>query len=208
VQILLTAFGPYEGYSENASWHALMEFAKHLPQGPVQVRTRLYPVDFDLVRERLREDLSADYDFALHLGQAPGSAQVRLEAIGLNIGGTTHQRADEYRPLVNDGAVAYRSRLPLAELARELREQGIPAAVSFHAGTYLCNATLYLTHYWCEKLGLKTQAAFVHLPLTPMQAILGRPELPFMTSTMAAQALHTVVKALARREPVPAAKLA
>lgn len=204
----MTAFGPYEGYSDNASWHALMEFAKHLPQGPIQVRTRLYPVDFDLVRERLREDLSADYDYAIHLGQAPGSAQVQLEAIGLNVGGSTSQRSEECRPLVHDGPVAYRSRLPLAELARELREQGIPAGVSYHAGTYLCNATLYLAHYWSEKLGLHTQAMFVHLPLTPAQAIQGRSAIPSMATPMAAQALHGIIRSLARHAPAHAAKLA
>ena len=64
-RIFISAFEPYDGWSENSSWLALVEFTKRL--GPnAKVTTRLYPVDFDIVAERLRKDLAADYDFAIH----------------------------------------------------------------------------------------------------------------------------------------------
>jgi pyroglutamyl-peptidase len=49
--------------------------------------------------------------------------------------------------------------------------EGIPAEVSFHAGVYLCNAALYFTHYFIDRMQLTTQAAFIHLPLDPSQAV-------------------------------------
>jgi len=195
-RVLITAFGPYEGWRENASWLALVEFARHLPHGDVHIVTRRYPVDFSEVRGRLREDLAADYDYVLHLGQAPGAAQLRLEAIGVNVGGALHEPPESYRELVTDGAVAYRSALPLNDWAQQLRRAGIPAGVSFHAGEYLCNATLYLTHYWIEKLGLKSQAAFIHLPIAPQQAVECPSELPSMPSKIAAQAVQLLVTQL------------
>src|SRR5262245_50824012 len=84
--ILITAFEPYDRWQENSSWLALVELTRELPLEP-KVVTRRYPVDFEQTRSRLFEDLAAGYDFALHLGQAPGIGRIHLEAIGVNVGG-------------------------------------------------------------------------------------------------------------------------
>ena len=73
--VLITAFEPYDRWPENASWLALLELTRDLPPEP-KVVTRRYPVDFASARTRLFEDLAANYDFALHLGQSPGSSRV------------------------------------------------------------------------------------------------------------------------------------
>src|SRR5258707_10929703 len=98
-RVLLTAFEPYDRWKANASWLALVEVTRHLPERP-HITTRLYPVDFSEMKQRLANDLSEKFDFALHLGQAPGSSRIQLEAIGLNIGGSSSQSPDQYRPLV------------------------------------------------------------------------------------------------------------
>src|SRR5262245_29923078 len=103
--ILLTAFEPYDRWPENSSWLALVELTRELPGGS-KVVTRRYPVDFDVARSRLREDLAADYDYALHLGQAPGVSRIHLEAIGVNIGGHSSQSPDQFQLLVPDGPAA------------------------------------------------------------------------------------------------------
>ena len=194
-RVLLTAFEPYDRWQENASWQAIIEFTKQLPPEP-KITTRRYPVDFQQVRERLESDLAENFDYAIHLGQAPGTGRIQLEAVGLNIGGTSAQLPEEFQPLASDGPVAYRSRLPLGNWAAQLREAGIPAQVSYHAGTYLCNATLYLTHYLVERRRLKTQAAFIHLPLTPEQVVHQRQDLPSLPSSIAASAMRVIVKGL------------
>ena len=194
--ILVTAFDVYGHWQANASWLTLIEFVKELPERP-SVTTRLYPVDFAAVREKLAEDLAADYDVALHLGQAPGATHVQLEAIGVNVGGREDQRPDEFEPLVADGPVAYRSRLPLARLAEAVRDAGIPAGVSYHAGTFLCNAVLYLSHHLAESMKLKTQAAFIHVPLDPSQVAADPHPRPSMPASVSAAALHRIVADLA-----------
>lgn len=193
--VLITAFEPYDRWSENASWAALVALTRNLPQN-LKLVTRRYPVDFAKVRKKLAEDLAADYDYALHLGQAPGIARIHLEEIGINIGGHSNQSPDEFQPLVADGPTAYRSQLPLARWASLLRSSGIPAAVSYHAGTYLCNATLYLTHYFAAQQGLKTKAAFIHLPLTPEQVVGGRQDIASMPSQTAASGLQRILSDL------------
>ncbi len=168
--VLLTAFEPYDDWSENSSWLTLVELTKCLPEAPA-ITTRLYPVDFADVRQRLAKDLAANYDYALHLGQAPGIGSVQLEAIGINVGGSSEQLPEEYKPLVAEGPVAYQSTLPLAAWVLKLRKAGIPSQVSYNAGTFLCNATLYMSHRLAEQERLKTQITFIHLPLEISQTL-------------------------------------
>ena len=169
-RVLLTAYEPYEQWPTNASWMLVQELTRDLPSEP-QVTTRLYPVDFTDVRQKLEADLKDNYDVVLMLGQAPGYAAIQLEAIGVNVGLLHGAAPEEASLLAADGPVAYRSSLPLESWAAQLRASGIPAQVSFHAGTYLCNAALYLAHYFIERLSLPTQAAFLHIPLDPSQVL-------------------------------------
>lgn len=194
-RVLITAFGPYGGWEENASWLALVELTRHLPRTP-EITTRLYPVDLDVVSQRLLEDLNRGYDYALHLGQAPGASSILLEAIGINVNAAPVTDPDQPQPLVADGPVAYQSDLPLARWAGLLRGAGVPARVSYHAGTYLCNATLYLTHFLCERHRWDTRAAFVHLPLACSQTFTREEELPSMPSSVAADAIRVILDQL------------
>lgn len=199
--VLITAFEPYDRWQANSSWLTVIEMTKELPEQP-KITTRLYPVDFRAAKTKLSEDLAANYDYAIHLGQAPGSSSIRLESIGLNIGGSSRQLPEEFHPLAVDGPVAYQSSLPLQRWAGQMRRAGIPAQVSYHAGTYLCNATLYLSHYFAEHLGLKTRSCFVHLPLTTMQVINERQEAATMPVAMTALAVRMILNDLASEELV------
>ncbi len=83
-RVLLTAYGPYEEWPTNASWLAIEALTRELPSG-VELVTRRYPVDFAEVKRRLESDLTPEIDFAIHLGQAPGSGVIQLEALGINV---------------------------------------------------------------------------------------------------------------------------
>lgn len=193
--VLITAFEPYGQWESNASWLCLMELTRQLPVAPV-LTTRRYPVDFIAARQRLEADLRANYDFALHLGQAPGSTSVRLEQMAINVGQLPGQSAEECFALCPEGPEAYGSSLPLANWARQLRSAGIPATVSHHAGTYLCNATLYWSHFLAQRDGWKTRSAFVHLPLETSQCLGDGPIQPSLPAAMTAQALLTILAEL------------
>jgi pyroglutamyl-peptidase len=191
--VLLTAFEPYGHWPTNASWLALTELMHDLPSS-LQITTRLLPVEFEVVKARLAAELAADYEYALHLGQAPGSARLQLEAIGLNIACEGDAGFD--RRLCDDGPLAYRSTLPLFEWSQRIRAAGIPAEVSFHAGTYLCNAALYLTHYYAERMSLKTQATFIHVPLDPTQVIAETEDMPSLSASYSAKAIRILLESL------------
>jgi pyroglutamyl-peptidase len=200
--VLLTAFEPYDTWEQNSSWEALVTYLHH--RGSVEgVVTRRYPVDLVQMQSRLDKDLSLGFDAILHLGQAPGISRVQLEAIALNVAGMTEAAGDFFGPLVHDAPVAYRTRFPLDDWNLELRSLGIPCSVSFHAGTYLCNALMYLSHRWHQIRSRDCRIGFVHLPLTPEQVLHSRRDLPSMPREQSAEAISHLLDLILKSESQP-----
>ena len=189
-RVLLTAFEPYDRWQENSSWLALADLTKWYDGRPELV-TRRYPVDLTTMSERLRKDLQEDYDLALHLGQAPGATLIKLESVGLNV-------RSEGSPLIPGAPAAYRSALPLDLCYQALTSAGIPSEVSHHAGTYLCNATLFLSQHYAKSFGLRTKSAFLHLPLAPAQVARDHGRQASMSTPMAAAAIALIIDQLTR----------
>ncbi|MFN5469276.1 MAG: pyroglutamyl-peptidase I [Pirellulaceae bacterium] len=188
MRILLTAFEPYDQWSSNSSWETIVELLRVRGTIP-NVITRRYPVSLTRFQERLEVDLARGFDSIIHLGQAPGISQIHLEAIAINVAGVTEAEGADFGDLVVGGPVGYRSKFPLGIWASYLRQSGIPARVSYHAGTYLCNAALYLSHHWLETHGKTGRVAFIHLPLSDQQVReSGR--------SLASMPLDTMVKAV------------
>ncbi|MEM9367169.1 MAG: pyroglutamyl-peptidase I [Planctomycetota bacterium] len=193
-RILLTAFEPYDRWPENSSWEALVDFTSWY-EGPAEITTRRYPVDLGGLSERLRDDLQLHVDYAIHCGQAPGCPAIRLEAYGLNV---SHENGVR----LIDGPDAYRSSISVEDLADALRSAGVPATASYHAGTYLCNAAMYLSCHYSRVMDTATQSLFMHLPLTPGQAAREGCETASMSTSVASQAIATVVQELTQRPSV------
>jgi pyroglutamyl-peptidase len=187
-RVLITAFEPYDRWPENSSWLALADLTRWY-DGTAEIKTRRYAVDLAQMSESLRKDLQANFDLAIHLGQSPGSTLIKLEAVGLNV------RSDG-SPLILDAPEAYRSPLPLKRCHESLIDAGIPSEISHHAGTYLCNAALYLSQHYSSSFGLRTRSLFVHIPLAPAQAAHDRGRLPSMSTPMSSAAVAIIVEQL------------
>ncbi len=187
-RVLITAFEPYDRWPDNSSWQALVDLTRWY-DGPAEITTRRYPVDLTRMSENLRKDLQANYDLAIHLGQSPGSTVIKLEAVGLNV------RSDG-SPLIQDAPEAYRSPLSLERCHHSLIDAGIPSQISHHAGTYLCNAALYLSQHYVQSFGLKTRSLFVHIPLAPAQAARDGGHPASMSTPMASAAVAIILEQL------------
>lgn len=197
-RVLLTAFGPYDDWPANASWLAVQELTRDLPNdNGLELVTRLYPVSFADVAARLEQDLGADVDFALHLGQSPGASCIQFESIAINAACERGKRPEDAWPLVPKGPAAYASSLPVARWAQMLRGEGIPAEVSYHAGTYVCNATLYLSQHLIAQRKLATRVGFIHVPVAPSQVLDRQPAMPSLPVAMAARGLRLVLDDIA-----------
>jgi pyroglutamyl-peptidase len=192
LKILLTAFEPYDDWSENSSWLALVELLKHRPT-EIELVTRRYPVDLLALRARLYKDLTGSFDAVLHLGQAPGATGVKLESVALNVAGCINQDGEELPQIVDSAPLAFSSQMPLGRWVRLLRENQIPSLVSYHAGTFLCNATMYLSHHWYHSRRQNVPIAFIHLPLATEQVAANSRALPSMSTETLARALRIIL---------------
>ncbi len=195
MRVLLTAFEAYDSWQENSSWLALIELLRDRP-ADLELVTRRYPVNLAALQSKLQNDLQTEFDAVLHLGQSPGTPTVKLEAVALNVAGRLEDDGEELPSLIESAPLAFRSSMPLAKWSESLTEAGIPNRISYHAGTFLCNATMYLTHYWYASRDVRTPVGFVHLPLATEQvAASGRP-LPSLPVETLAKSVRVLLEDL------------
>jgi pyroglutamyl-peptidase len=115
-------------------------------------------------------------DVVICLGQAEGRTAITPEKVAINLDDA--RLADNEGILRNDvkiletGADAYFSTLPVKEMVDAIKAQGIPATVSLSAGAFLCNHIFYVAQN--KFAGTKIRSGFVHVPLMDSQA----PEFP------------------------------
>lgn len=202
MRVLLTAFEPYDEWTDNSSWMTLIELLKSRPTS-VELLTRRYPVGLAALQPRLVADLEKKPDAVLHLGQSPGAVAIKLEAIALNVAGCIDELGQELPPLIDSAALAYRSEMPIGRWAEMLRQGGIPANVSYHAGTFLCNATMYLSHHWCHINRHPIQVGFIHLPLATEQVAGSGRSLASLPVATLAQAIRLIIDDLLASSPRP-----
>lgn len=195
--ILLTGFEPFDGDAVNPSG----EVAKQLDGrgvGECVVRSVILPVQHEAARAVVAPLLAAPGLVAVvHLGLAGGRARVSLERAAVNV--MDYSRPDAHGqvlrdvPCVPDGPAAYFSTLPLREMLAALTAEGIPAAISNTAGTYLCNDTSYTTLHALTQRGLTIPAGFVHLPFLPSMVAAHGLEEPSMDLAVMARAVEVAL---------------
>lgn len=162
-RILLTAFEPFLEYPTNASQLILQHWAQDHPGSPSsEFTTEILPVDYELAEPRIQELHESTFDFAIHLGQSPRIDRFNLEMVALNL------KSGPNTPIAKlngRGPAAYTSQLPLESWCEELCQHDIPSNVSFHAGTYLCNAAYFWSTEVFLQRGIENRSLFVHVPL-------------------------------------------
>ena len=169
--VLVTGFGPFAGLRHNPSAFVARDVGRARVPG-ARLVARVLPVRYAGAEERvvaLCRRLRPDA--VLSLGVAIGAPVIRVETTALN-------RAD-FRVADARGFVAETTASPFGAAARlatydaravlkALRAAGVPAAISHHAGTHLCNLTLY---HFLSALPPDRPVGFLHLPLFPEQVV-------------------------------------
>ena len=132
-------------------------------------------------------------DVVLCIGQAGGRTSITVEQIAINLIDASiadnqgNQPTDI--PVFADGADGYFSTLPVKSMVTAIRQAGIPAAVSYSAGTFVCNQLMYGVLYYIHHSFPQTQGGFVHVPYIPQQVTSMNRPAPCM-------ALEDIVKGL------------
>lgn len=182
MDILITGFKPWGKYKKNPSG----ELAKRL-DGRVVKNYIIKGYELEVSYKKVEKDIPSLIArhrpvIALHLGLAAGTPYIRVERVAVNIIDAEPDiegREIRDEPIVQGGPVAYFSTLPTRSIVERLRKEGIPARLSYTAGTFLCNYTMYTSLHTIKTMGLTTLSGFIHLPLTPEMVLDGSaPSMP------------------------------
>lgn len=166
MKILVTAFGPFDGRSENASSLTLRGLREIFPK----LRTRILPVDSAIAPSRLKQALKMIRpDALIMLGEAAGSCEIRLETTAWNeldfpIPDNAGRRPSS-RPIVANASDRFASTLPLEAIYQKLTVSGHALCFSDDPGRYLCNQVFFTARHLIETQAIPCPAGFIHLPL-------------------------------------------
>lgn len=175
--LLITGFEPFGGETINPSWEAV----QRLPEvvGDYRLEKLRIPVVFGLAAQKVLDYARQDKpDKILCVGQAGGRAGVTPEYIAINL---RHASIDDNagnRPqdvrICPHGPAGIFSTLPVRKMAQAAEVAGVKSAVSYSAGTFVCNDLLYSLLWELPEI----PAGFVHVPFLPEQAKEGVPSMP------------------------------
>jgi len=173
-RILVTGFEPFAGADDNPSARLAESLAYAELLAGVEVVSHVLPVSAARMPGRLHELLGAVRpDVVLGLGEARGSAVIRVERVAMNLldFSTADNDGQMLRdtPVVPGGPPAYFTTLPAGELVSRIREANVACEASLSAGAYLCNQMMYLSLHWAARQARAPRFGFLHLPSLPLQ---------------------------------------
>ena len=159
VTAVVAGFEPFDGRGRNRSWEVVRRMAVR-----PGLETHQLPVDYARLRELLPGLASRQPRRLLLLGESAAD-NLCVEQVALNVLDRDRPDNSGSKPpaeaVVAGGPLALRAPWDARAVARTLNEGGIAATASFHAGTFACNAALYLA---LHSLGRQTAVGFLHVP--------------------------------------------
>lgn len=166
MRIVVTGFEPFGGREENASWEAVKTLSG--------VEKILLPVSFVRAADRVRALAASGPDAVICVGEAGGRAAVSVERVAVNLMDARIPDSDGAQPrdtaVRPGGPAAWFSTLPTRDILDAVTGAGIPAEMSYTAGTYVCNAVFYaLMDAAAQERSVKA-AGFIHVPALLMDA--------------------------------------
>lgn len=200
--VLLTGFEPNNN-GLNASELVIKSLAENPTPEIEQYMDSMYfeimPGNTDILENSVAKALKQySPDICILTGQSDRN-KVTPERIATNIRHfVTPDRAGntpKAKKITQDGPAAYWSTLPgLDDLPLVLEQHNIPAAISNHGGTHLCNQIFYHALHFAAVNSSNLKSGFIHIPVLPEQVIKDWPKFPFMPIEMTRKALSLIIK--------------
>ncbi|AZN40768.1 pyroglutamyl-peptidase I [Paenibacillus albus] len=186
-KVLLTGFDPFGGDVINPSWEVVSRLHHRKLEGleELEVEARQLPTVFHTSLKMLRQLLlDVKPDVVICVGQAGGRSEIAIERVAVNLSDARipdnegNQPIDE--PIIPEGPAAYWSTLPVKAIAASIRKAGIPASVSYSAGTFVCNHLFYGLQHMLTSEFPSMRGGFIHIPYLPAQ-VAERSNMPWMS---------------------------
>ena len=171
MKILLTGYEPFGGETINPALEAVKQLHGQTIAGAKVVCAQL-PVVWDTVLPKFIAALNEHQpDVVISIGQAGGRAKITPEYIGINLtnGKDNDGVVRVAEPIAPGAPDGYFTTLPVVQMVAAMNEAKIPAAVSYTAGTYLCNYMAYVARHHIVINNLNIKSGFIHIPYLPEQ---------------------------------------
>ena len=203
MKVLITGFDPFGGESVNPAYEAV----KMLPDmvaGAEVIKLEI-PTVFtksgEVVEKAMEEH---NPDVVICVGQAGGRSSITIEKVAINLAEARIKDNEGQQPLDTplheDGETAYFTNLPCKAVVKELRDNKIPAHISYTAGTFVCNDVMYHVLYLINKKFANVRGGFIHVPYALEQVI----DKPLGTCAMSletiSKGLELAIKAIVENE--------
>ena len=202
MKMLLTAFEPFGGEAVNPAQEAV-KAVRGAAAGAEVVKLTV-PTVFEksvgVVYEAMKRERP---DAVLSVGQAAGRAGLTVERVAINLDDASIADNEGRRPvdapIDPDGPAAYFTTLPVKAMVEKIKAAGVPASVSYSAGTFVCNHLLYgvLRRIAREFPGMR--GGFIHVPYLPEQT-LDKPGAPSLPLEDIVRGLEAAIEAVAENE--------
>ncbi|PKK38962.1 Pyrrolidone-carboxylate peptidase [Clostridiaceae bacterium JG1575] len=211
MKILVTGFTPFGEESINPAW----EVVSSLPKA--YLGAQLVPLCIPTAFERCLEPLlravdEEQVDAVVLVGQAGGRTCVTPEFAAINWQEARIPDNDGFQPqghpLEAQGPCAYFATLPVHQMVAAIQGEGLPATLSYTAGTFVCNAVFYRVLHSLAQQKRDLPAGFIHVPFIPSQTA-DKPQYASMNPQDIQQALLAALRVLIEpsKSPRPMAAL-
>ena len=154
MKILITGFDPFGGEPVNPAFEAV-KLMKDEIAGAQIVKLEIPTVFGDSIEKVHAAMVAEKPDVVMSVGQAGGRFGVTPERVAINLSDARipdnkgNQPLDA--PIFEDGETGYLTTLPVKAMVEKIKEKGLPASVSYTAGSYVCNHVMYGNLYYAAK---------------------------------------------------------
>lgn len=203
MKVLVTGFEPFGGEQVNPAYLAV-EMLPDCVKG-AQIVKKEIPTAFYESREVLSKCMKEEEpDLVFCIGQAGGRAGITIEKVAINLAEAgipdNNGKQPEDEPIVEGGKTAYFTNLPVKAMVKRIGEAGIPASISYTAGTYVCNYLFYSVMDEIEHAFPNTRGGFIHVPYATEQGVGKSSNTPTMEVATISRAIEVAILAAIENE--------
>ena len=198
MKILLTAFDPFGGDTVNPAQKAVEAVSDHI--AGAEIVKIIVPTVFDKAIDTVYEAMKREQpDVTFCIGQAGGRYELTPERVAINLNDARIPDNEGKQPLdqkiFEDGENAYFTLLPVKAMVERIRQAGIPASVSYTAGTFVCNHLMYGVLYHISKEFQGMKGGFMHVPFLHEQ-VLTKPGTPSLSKEDIVKGIEAAITAI------------
>lgn len=203
MKLLLTAFDPFGGATINPALEAVKLVKNQIDD--IEIVKLEVPTVFRKSIDTVAAAIAKEQpDVVLCIGQAGGRFDICPERVAINLDDARIPDNEGNQPLDNvifeDGENAYFTTLPVKAMVASMREAGIPASVSYSAGTFVCNHLMYGVLYTLAKKYPGVRGGFVHVPFMTSQVVNRPASAPSLSLDEMVIGLEACIKAIGENQ--------